>query len=244
MADLIEVTICNWDELYKPRKDVKSMHWFKMYTNFYRDPKWYHLTNDHRMVWVALLTIAADLMSKTITISPEMISTQLGMTPKAVREAIQAIAEDIQCITQCGQTLTSICIDKRREDKRRKEKRREDISRPEGLPIVAELWNKHSNAKLPKVRSMSRGSKRYRACVTRWAEHPDEQYWIDAIKKIDAIPGLLGENERGWMADIEFFTRPDMASQLLEGKYSNWGRGPQTKGIAELLAEDEANDTN
>jgi len=32
-------------------------------------------------------------------------------------------------------------------------------------------------------------------------------------------PFLLGENDRGWRADIDWFLRPDSVTRILEGKY-------------------------
>jgi hypothetical protein len=43
--------------------------------------------------------------------------------------------------------------------------------------------------------------------------------WRLILGRINASPFCLGQNDRGWKADVEFFLRPDTATKVLEGKY-------------------------
>jgi hypothetical protein len=77
--------------------------------------------------------------------------------------------------------------------------------------------------------------------VRKWSEERKRRLrarlrdptWLDdAMKAIALIPErpfLLGDNERGWRADIEWFLRPDSVSKVLEGKYSD--TKPKRKNI-------------
>lgn len=56
-----------------------------------------------------------------------------------------------------------------------------------------------------------------------------DKFWRENYRPaMDAIPDrpfLLGESERGWKADFEFFLKPDTVTKILEGKYA--GGKPQ-----------------
>jgi len=69
-----------------------------------------------------------------------------------------------------------------------------------------------------------------------WCEN-----WRSALEKMKTIPGLRGENDREWVADIDFFLRPDTVAKILEGKYDNWkpredlhGTGKSRRGVEEV----------
>lgn len=43
--------------------------------------------------------------------------------------------------------------------------------------------------------------------------------WRTALAKIPSSPFCMGDNDRGWVADIDWFLRPDTVQRILEGKY-------------------------
>ena len=67
--------------------------------------------------------------------------------------------------------------------------------------------------------------------IREWSERRKRQLrarlrdptWLEnAIRAIAMIPDspfLLGENDRGWRADIDWFLKPDSVTRILEGKY-------------------------
>lgn len=54
--------------------------------------------------------------------------------------------------------------------------------------------------------------------------------WREAINLMPSCPFLAGQNQRKWVANVEFFLRPDSVAKILEGRYS---------GAAEPAAEPE-----
>jgi hypothetical protein len=58
-----------------------------------------------------------------------------------------------------------------------------------------------------------------RLADTWWREN-----WRDAIARVCSSAGLAGKNDRGWVADLDWFLRPDTVTRLIEGKYDGWGR--------------------
>jgi hypothetical protein len=64
--------------------------------------------------------------------------------------------------------------------------------------------------------------------------------WRAALDRGSGSAFLRGANERGWKIDFEFFLRPDTATKILEGKYSN-GKPQQRKTSAEQREELNSN---
>lgn len=100
----------------------------------------------------------------------------------------------------------------------RRPSKRESVTL-DGLPHIAKIWNEWAEPPYSKVTSMSTASTRYKNIVARWKEKPDEAYWVGVIRKLNESMFCKGDNERKWVADIEFLGRPDSAAKLLEGKY-------------------------
>ena len=67
--------------------------------------------------------------------------------------------------------------------------------------------------------------------IRQWSEQRKQRLrtrlrdptWLDkalaAIQQIPECPFLLGDNDRGWRADIDWFLKPDSVTRILEGKY-------------------------
>lgn len=53
--------------------------------------------------------------------------------------------------------------------------------------------------------------------------------WKAALGKLEAIPAMRGQNNRGWKADFDFLTRESSFIKLMEGGYDNWGNGGQSR---------------
>jgi hypothetical protein len=53
-----------------------------------------------------------------------------------------------------------------------------------------------------------------------WREH-----WEEALDIASRTPFLLGENDRGWEMDLEFFLRTDSVLKIMEGKYGTSNNG-------------------
>jgi hypothetical protein len=86
------------------------------------------------------------------------------------------------------------------------------------------LWNAEADPRLPRWRELT--PKRSQQAAARLREHPLAE-WRIILDRINASPFCLGQNDRGWKADVEFFLRPDTATRVLEGKYDpKPGQGP------------------
>lgn len=84
---------------------------------------------------------------------------------------------------------------------------------------VARLWNA-----LDGVRHMATmTAHRIKQVRARLAEDFFAANYRDAMNKVMQSPGLLGNNNRKWVADFDWFIRPNTVPAIMEGKYDNWG---------------------
>ena len=73
----------------------------------------------------------------------------------------------------------------------------------------------------------------------RWKEEHFRANWRAALSKIPGIPGLLGHNNRKWIANIIWFLRPDSVTRLMEGYYDHWrGTDVEIKEAEKKQVED------
>jgi len=87
---------------------------------------------------------------------------------------------------------------------------------------LLDAWNALPDP-FPKIRSMSPG--RSRALNARMKDAFWNVYWKQAMERMKASRFLMGENERKWIADVDFFLRPDTVAKIMECKYDTPGTG-------------------
>lgn len=80
-----------------------------------------------------------------------------------------------------------------------------------------EAWNAVKGVLRAKMMTGNR-MKHFRARVSSawWVEH-----WREALARLPKLRFCTGDNRRGWMADIDFFLRPDTVTKILEGRYDD-----------------------
>ena len=109
------------------------------------------------------------------------------------------------------------------------EKKTEGRTASENSHPLVKIWNEHRGT-LPECKGL--GKERKRHSDARWKENPEENYWVDIVKRIAASPFCRGEGSRGWRADFDFFVRASTHLKVLEGKYDGPSKppdGPKTK---------------
>jgi hypothetical protein len=89
---------------------------------------------------------------------------------------------------------------------------------------LAKLWNETMPAQFSRVTiPLNNGRKnKFRPALT---EFPNIDWWKNIFEKVSSIPGLSGENDRGWRADLEFVVKN--RTKIVEGKYDTWGKTQQ-----------------
>lgn len=114
---------------------------------------------------------------------------------------------------------------KKRKTKRGEEKRQAML---EASPSIAEAeafklaWNELPSPFRP-VRTMSDG--RVTSLRARMKDEFWSSNWRNALESLKTSEFCKGKNDRGWIADVDFFLRPDSVAKILEGKYANGSNG-------------------
>jgi len=104
---------------------------------------------------------------------------------------------------------------------------------------LAVLWNEWAvQYGLSRVTKL--GGKRKTLADSRAKEQP-ESYWQEVLARIAKSPGLLGKNDRGWIATFDWLVDPMSAAKVMEGKYDRWGK-PSGPGATVSVSEQEAED--
>ncbi len=67
----------------------------------------------------------------------------------------------------------------------------------------------------------SETDKRKRAFKLRALDEFFSANWLAALNKVKMSPFCAGINDRGWIADVDFFLRPDSVVKIMEGKYDD-----------------------
>lgn len=106
--------------------------------------------------------------------------------------------------------------DKDKEKEKGKENDKEKVNEKEKAIIAA--WNDDPN--LIHVLKVNAGSKRHTALKARLREYGKETI-LEAIEKLRASDFCHGGGSTGWVADFDWFLRPETITKILEGKYDN-----------------------
>jgi len=105
--------------------------------------------------------------------------------------------------------------DKEEEVEIEKEEEGEEGGSPSPSDIV-NAWNKLGKP-FPPVAQLT--TKRSRALRLRLANDYWRNNWQVALETISKSPFCKGENDRGWVANFDFFLRPDTVTKTREGAY-------------------------
>lgn len=137
-------------------------------------------------------------------------------------ELIEVVTTDYGSLITIRQYIDGSSSEKRYYNK--KERIKGDLQKKErrNTPEIYSIWNEHGGG-LPKASGLS--PKRLAACNARWNENPDSKYWTDLVRKVAANEFLSGQNDRGWKATIDWFTRPDSHLKINEGTYDRKAAG-------------------
>jgi len=111
------------------------------------------------------------------------------------------------------------------EKKGKKERREYNPPTPQRGDVdeAVEVYNgEASKLGLPVAKSIT--TDRRRKIKARLDEHGIDG-WREAVGKLQESPHCLGENDRGWRADLDFVCQPKSFNRLIEGGYSRKSRG-------------------
>lgn len=88
---------------------------------------------------------------------------------------------------------------------------------PHGGPAPVEFLEAWNAAGLTRAQKLT--TKRLKHLRARSADPDWVANWRAALERAKVLPFCRGQNDRGWLADIDWFLRPDTVTKLLEGRY-------------------------
>ena len=115
-----------------------------------------------------------------------------------------------------GSDTVAIRDEYRLEGKGKERKGKEDTPSGDSPNVIFDYWN---NSTTPKT-IQARSTERIRAAKTRLNDPFFRDNWRTGIDMIPKCPFLMGQNERGWTADIDWFLSPKSLPKIIEGKYT------------------------
>jgi|WetSurMetagenome_2_1015567.scaffolds.fasta_scaffold39613_4 hypothetical protein len=95
---------------------------------------------------------------------------------------------------------------------------RENSAGASPAPSFVDLWNRITTP--PIARCLELTAKRRTLIKARLKDRPLAA-WTDVFTRIEASRFCRGDNDRGWVASIEWALQPDTAAKVLEGKYDH-----------------------
>ena len=114
----------------------------------------------------------------------------------------------------------------------------EGPDRPSSIDFAA-AWNE---AGLSAIRVFPAGRQKHLA--SRNADEFFRANWRTAIAKVRASSFCMGNNDRGWRANVDWFLRPDSVARIMEGNYDDRrtypsgvvrGQRPPSPGVSTVL---------
>ncbi len=92
---------------------------------------------------------------------------------------------------------------------------------------IIQLYHDVLGDKLPAVRVWTDARKKF--LRGRWKENKEQQslaWWKKFFEYVRKCPHLMGDNDRGWCADLEWLVRPNNFPKVIEGRYDARNRAP------------------
>lgn len=98
------------------------------------------------------------------------------------------------------------------------------------------VWNENRG---PMLGAKSLSEIRRRAAKARLHQEPDLAFWTTLARNLAVSPFHTGDNDRGWVADFDFFIRPKTLTQAKDGAFApKGGRPTQSKLVYDPVANE------
>lgn len=112
-----------------------------------------------------------------------------------------------------------------------------------GIAALIERWNR-----IPGVAQAKEATDKRKNAYRQRAQHADWLQKLDeALRKVAASSFCRGSGDKGWVADLDWFLRPDTVTKILEGKYDDRNGQHQSNkfgGLKAFAAKEAQHDTH
>ena len=246
----MKIRISKW-ERYNPRSDRKAHSWFRLEINWYDDEKLFDLSPQQKLLWPMLLSIyATKRTSDFIDLNLKFVAHKSGLEEKFIFSTLQVFeTKGLIEVGNLTDTATTPNGSQAVTDWHTTNERTNDTNVvPKGTcglattptppespknskaEMLLKVWNDNCG-KLPKAKALNPA--RTRSVLARLKEHPDLEVWAKAARDIARSPFHSGQNERGWVADFDYFIQPKTIMKSIEGSFNSkqQEKKPQWKPI-------------
>lgn len=229
-TDQYSVTIPNWFE-HNPKSKKGYTH-FMISKSLFQDDKIAQLTPTEFQLYVYLLSICADTVSDSFTISAQLVPRYMRISALLLSNCLARL-ESFQLLKHSKKGLSYIKEENRKEKNRIEGNVKEDNSSasapppsdpffqkrfsPKELPKAGELWNTHCSP-LTKIVSTTRA---WNVRSDQLLSDFGEKEFIRAMGLLTSNSFLTGQNRRKWKATFAWFITPENFAKVLNGDYSS-----------------------
>lgn len=74
MQNFVEITVIDWEEKYRPRKDVHNPSWFKLSNRIFEDQDFFSLNSDEIICWIWILSLCSQKSSGCVKINLDYVN--------------------------------------------------------------------------------------------------------------------------------------------------------------------------
>lgn len=223
------------------------MKWFRFYSETIDDPKVHQMSDSCFRTFVNLLCLASNSEVRgEINLSNSEVAWRLRTHHHTVEASLKKL-EELNIISRNGRNIKFLNWDKRqyksdssaertRKWREGKERHRDVTVTPPDTDTDTDIYTSPKGAvcphqeivnlyhstlpELPKVKIWSETRKK--TLRARWKSNPkyqDLDWWKRFMESVKESPFLMGKNEKGWKADLEWLITEKNFIKVVEGKY-------------------------
>lgn len=183
-------------------------------------------TTTYRAIFASAETVAPAQQKEPETIAPVQQNDVETVAPAQQFAPLNCRAGAQKLLRPCTETVAPVhpytSYDSIHDPAEERERPSDDID------LAVALWNALAGRRnLPKVAKLTAQRRKHLGARLKDADGIDG--WRAALEKIERIPGLLGENDRGWKANIDWLIKESSFTKLMEGGYDGWKPGTERK---------------
>jgi len=169
-------------------------------------------------------------------VKPNLVTSVQEHVQEHVQESVQVNVQD--------NVQRYKSKEKREKNKEVRKEKKEDtnVSSKEKIPYkeIADLYNSICGEHLPKLKKITDGIRD--SLKTRWKTFNSLEEWKELFETTINIPFMIGENERGWRADLRWLIKnDDNPLKVLEGRYKEVPNGGYREGLRKTNGKDFRN---
>lgn len=213
--------IVNNFEKYNPRKDLKSVPWFRVNSDIPFEPKLHKASISTKWGWIILLSFYAQNRSNPIEFDREYFSDHSGLNFKQIKEMLDFLEQKemitIDTIEPDRTRSNPIEFDPNETNETNETNERDEVPYSQ----IGESFNRICGEKFSKLANPSKLSARRKDHLkARWSENPSLEFWEKLFQHLATKCDFDWGGDRDWKPDFDWIIKNDHNYiKILEGRY-------------------------